>query len=153
MLIQPLHHLTQPQLVWLISHHMVSTSDIIFSKPQWCRGLEWQSNELIRPLGYERVYMPLYKGADTPFHFQGDSIYCPLEYERVYLPLYKGADTPFHFQGDSIYCPLEYERVYLPPDKVADTPFHIQGDSIHCILTVWASSSYIFTIFWIKFID
>ena len=25
-----------------------------------------------RPLGYERVYLPLYKVADTPFHFQGD---------------------------------------------------------------------------------
>ena len=26
----------------------------------------------IRPLGYERVYLPLYKVADTPFHIQGD---------------------------------------------------------------------------------
>ena len=25
-----------------------------------------------RPLGYERVYLPLYKVADTPFHIQGD---------------------------------------------------------------------------------
>ena len=24
-----------------------------------------------RPLGYERVYLPLYKVADTPFHIQG----------------------------------------------------------------------------------
>ena len=26
----------------------------------------------IRRLGYERVYLPLYKVADTPFHIQGD---------------------------------------------------------------------------------
>ena len=25
-----------------------------------------------RPTGYERVYLPLYKVADTPFHIQGD---------------------------------------------------------------------------------
>ena len=25
-----------------------------------------------RHLGYERVYLPLYKGADTHFHVQGD---------------------------------------------------------------------------------
>ena len=30
------------------------------------------------------------------------SIYRPLEYERVYLPLCKVADTPFHNQGDDI---------------------------------------------------
>ena len=27
-----------------------------------------------RPLGYERVYLPLYKVADTPFHIQGDEL-------------------------------------------------------------------------------
>ena len=27
---------------------------------------------IIRPLGYERVYLPLHKVADTPFHIQGD---------------------------------------------------------------------------------
>ena len=26
----------------------------------------------------------------------------PVEYERVYLPLYKVADTPFHIQGDEL---------------------------------------------------
>ena len=30
---------------------------------------------IYRPLGYERVYLPLYKVADTPFHIQGDDIY------------------------------------------------------------------------------
>ena len=30
--------------------------------------------ETIRPLGYERVYLPLYKVADTPFHTQWDDI-------------------------------------------------------------------------------
>ena len=28
------------------------------------------------PRGYERVYLPLYKVADTPFHIQGDHV-CP----------------------------------------------------------------------------
>ena len=29
---------------------------------------------IFRPLGYERVYLPLYKVADTPFHIQGDDL-------------------------------------------------------------------------------
>ena len=29
----------------------------------------------IRPLGYERVYLPLCKVADTPFHIQGANSY------------------------------------------------------------------------------
>ena len=32
------------------------------------------SHDITRPLGYERVYLPLYKGADTPFHIQGDEL-------------------------------------------------------------------------------
>ena len=28
-----------------------------------------------RPLGYERVYLPLYKMADTSFHIQGDEMF------------------------------------------------------------------------------
>ena len=28
-----------------------------------------------RPLGYERVYLPLCNVADTPFHIQGDELY------------------------------------------------------------------------------
>ena len=30
------------------------------------------------------------------------TIYRPLEYKRVYLPLYKVADTPFHIQEDGM---------------------------------------------------
>ena len=30
------------------------------------------------------------------------SVYRPLEYERVYLPLCRVADTPFHIQGNDI---------------------------------------------------
>ena len=29
---------------------------------------------IFRPLGYERVYLPLCKVADTPFHSQGDDL-------------------------------------------------------------------------------
>ena len=29
----------------------------------------------IRPLGYERVYLPLYEVADTPFHIQGAKLF------------------------------------------------------------------------------
>ena len=29
---------------------------------------------MTRPLGYERVYLPLYKVADTPFHIQRDDV-------------------------------------------------------------------------------
>ena len=31
-------------------------------------------NVINRPLGYDKVYLPLYKGADTAFHIQGDGI-------------------------------------------------------------------------------
>ena len=31
---------------------------------------------IIRPLGFKRVHLPLYKVAYTPFHIQGDDIYC-----------------------------------------------------------------------------
>ena len=30
--------------------------------------------EIFRPLGYERVYLPLYEVADTPFHIQGNDL-------------------------------------------------------------------------------
>ena len=33
--------------------------------------MRFQAN---RPLGYERVYLPLCKVADTPFHIQGDEM-------------------------------------------------------------------------------
>ena len=33
------------------------------------------SDHKYRPLGYERVYLPLCKVADTPFHAQGDDIF------------------------------------------------------------------------------
>ena len=29
---------------------------------------------IIRPLGYERVYLPLHEVADTPFHIQEDGM-------------------------------------------------------------------------------
>ena len=32
----------------------------------------WYHGYIIRPLGYERVYLPLCEVADTPFHNQGD---------------------------------------------------------------------------------
>ena len=32
---------------------------------------------IFRPLGYERVYLPLYKVADTPFHIQVDDLSWP----------------------------------------------------------------------------
>ena len=36
----------------------------------------------IRPLGYERVYLPLCKMADTPFHIQGDDLLILLDTYR-----------------------------------------------------------------------
>ena len=37
----------------------------------WCA---LESSRLSRPLGYERVYLPLCEVADTPFHIQGDDL-------------------------------------------------------------------------------
>ena len=38
-----------------------------------------------RLLGYERVYLPLGKVADTPFHIQGDDMYILTVYLLSYL--------------------------------------------------------------------
>ena len=59
------------------------------------------------PLGYERVYLPLCKVADTPFHIQR---YCKnrsFGYKRMYLPLHKVADTTFHIQRYCKIVPLD----------------------------------------------
>ena len=41
------------------------------NRHQCVRGLMYFCH--IIPLGYERVYQPLFKVADTPFHIQGDT--------------------------------------------------------------------------------
>ena len=41
----------------------------------FCYSIEcwfWFLEHTLRPLGYERVYLPLYKVADKPYHIQGD---------------------------------------------------------------------------------
>ena len=48
-----------------------------------------------RFLGYERVYLPLYRVADTPFHIQEDDIYiCCCE---ICKAVHKSICIPFHF--------------------------------------------------------
>ena len=42
-------------------------------------------------------------------------IHCHLGYEKVYLPLYKVADTPFHIQGDSIMSEIVVIVTYFKP--------------------------------------
>ena len=39
------------------------------------RGIDQVDVKIYRPLGYERVYLPLREVADTPFHIQGDDYY------------------------------------------------------------------------------
>ena len=39
-----------------------------------------------RPLGYERVYLPLSKVADTPFHIQGDEKSSSRSYQFLKIP-------------------------------------------------------------------
>ena len=38
----------------------------------------WCASQVLsaRPLGYERVYLPLRKVADTHFHIEGDKLFC-----------------------------------------------------------------------------
>ena len=38
---------------------------------------------IIRPLGYERVYLPLCKVADTPFHIKKDGMYVSFKIDLV----------------------------------------------------------------------
>ena len=39
----------------------------------------------IRPLGYERVFLPLCKVADTPFHIQEHDILCYGKHQQLLL--------------------------------------------------------------------
>ena len=88
----------------------------------------------IRPLGYERVYLPLYKVADTPFHIQGDDIYVQSRESSRRKINFPGIDQLVLIDSQlydviiiNIIRPLGYERVYLPLYKVADTPFMFKG--------------------------
>ena len=38
------------------------------------RQFQWEKSITFRPLGYERVFLPLYKVADAPFHIQSDDL-------------------------------------------------------------------------------
>ena len=55
---------------------MLMFQHIFYSQYKWFDQLlkRIKNDLLYRPLGYERVYLPLYKVADTPFHIQGDDI-------------------------------------------------------------------------------
>ena len=55
---------------------------------------EARTSNAIRPLGNERVYLPLLKWQIHPSISKG--------YERVYLPLPSVADTPFHIEGGKL---------------------------------------------------
>ena len=49
----------------------------VSSRVFWLNTVLEEKDEIIsnRPFGYERVYLPLWKVADTPFHIQGDEMY------------------------------------------------------------------------------
>ena len=57
--------------------HMLDRTSFSGSKfTIWCTS---------RPLGYERVYLPLYKVADTPFHIQGDEVQHCADFDNACL--------------------------------------------------------------------
>ena len=67
------------------------------------------------------------------------SIYRPLVYERVYLPLYKVADTPFHIQGDDILFihlsdPYSLPLPFFPRSKFPERSIQLQ--IIHFIIYI-----------------
>ena len=39
-----------------------------------CHVINQQNNPVSRPLGYEKVYLPLCEVADTPFHIQEEEV-------------------------------------------------------------------------------
>ena len=92
----------------------------------------WHSNEwhIIRPLGYEIVYLPLCKVADTPFYtLDMKGCICHFAKWQIhrFIPwIWKGVSATLQ-SGRYTISFLGYERVYLPLCKVADAPFHIQG--------------------------
>ena len=61
--------------------HMVSFDIKIPGRPVGSSKIGMILMRTFRPLGYERVYLPLWKVADTPFHIQGDVL------KTVYLVL------------------------------------------------------------------
>ena len=62
---------------------MFTVVDISVLKVKYVRGAPERSGvdknmsnmTTYRPLGYERVYLPLCRVADTPFHIQGDDMW------------------------------------------------------------------------------
>ena len=58
-----------------------------------------------RPLGYEKVYLPLYKVADTPFHIQGEDIY--------YKP-HPASDIPHVEKVNVLYVSLKMKQTAKP---------------------------------------
>ena len=53
------------------------------------------SKAICRPLGYERVYLPLCKVADTSFHIQGDDVYVNEKY-RIFFSLWHSLLSMVH---------------------------------------------------------
>ena len=128
-------HFTKGQIHPLISFHTPWIWKGVFATLQ--RGKYTLSYPFI-PLGYERVYLPLYKVANTPFyilsylldikecicHFIHPviSFHTPWIWKGVFATLQSGKYTLWN-----PFIPLGYERVYLPLCKVANASFHIQG--------------------------
>ena len=54
-------------------------------------------------------------GEISDSHNVHNIIYRPLRYERVYLPLGKVADTPFHIQGDDMYGTIRKIHMAMVP--------------------------------------
>ena len=54
---------------------ITSSFNIVYHYTQQADETSVGMSVVYRPLGYERVYLPLHKVADTPFHIQGGDIF------------------------------------------------------------------------------
>ena len=59
---------------WVSSYYAVPAFAVLNSAVQSQKTLFAYFTRITRPLGYERVYLPLCKVADTPFHIQDDKL-------------------------------------------------------------------------------
>ena len=65
---------------------------------------------LYRPIGYERVYLTLYKVADTPFHIQGNDIYGVL-WSLLFLITH--VNTPLYDTGNTLAVMGGWDFLFL----------------------------------------
>ena len=91
-----------------------------YTLSQMCNNLcniTWHENK-IRRLGYERVYLPLWKVADTPFHIQGGDIFWAFIWCIYICVFYKNKITSQAYNAGIDFCRRQIMTTKVDPRAV-----------------------------------